>query len=89
MSAVLEKSYTEKAFRYDIETYHKLSATGILPRNTELIHGVVVNKMTISPKHSKVVTKLGPILAQAISEKYHCSPGKTNHNWRLNQISRL
>lgn len=24
--------------------------------------------MTISPKHSKVVTKLGPILAQAISE---------------------
>ncbi len=34
MSAVLEKSYTEKAFRYDIETYHKLSATGILPRNT-------------------------------------------------------
>ena len=41
MSAVLEKSYTEKAFRYDIETYHKLSATGILPRNTELIHGIV------------------------------------------------
>ena len=68
MSAVLEKSYTEKAFRYDIETYHKLSATGILPRNTELIHGIVVNKMTISPKHSKVVTKLGHILAQAVSE---------------------
>ena len=44
------------------------SATGILPRNTELIHGIVVKKMTISPKHSKVVTKLGHILAQAISE---------------------
>lgn len=68
MSAVLENSFTDKAFRYDIETYHKLSATGILPRNTELIHGIVVKKMTISPKHSKVVTKLGHILAQAISE---------------------
>ena len=70
MSAVLEKSYTEKAFRYDIETYHKLSATGILPRNTELIHGIVVNKMTISPYFS----------ASRI-RKYYCSPRKANHNW--------
>jgi len=70
MNSVLEKSKVDKIFRYDIETYHRLGATGILPRNTELIHGVVVNKMTISPKHSKVVTKLGHILAKAFSDNF-------------------
>lgn len=70
MNSVLEKSNVDKLFRYDLETYHRISATGILPRNTELIHGVVVNKMTISPKHSKVVTKLGHILAKAFSDDF-------------------
>lgn len=70
MNSVLEKSKVDKIFRYDVETYHRLGAIGILPRNTELIHGVVVNKMTISPKHSKVVTKLGHILAKAFSEDF-------------------
>ena len=70
MDSVLEKPNVNRVFLYDIETYHRLGATGILPRNTELIHGVVVNKMTISPKHSKVVTKLGHILAKAFSEDF-------------------
>ena len=70
MDSVLEKPIADKLFRYDLGTYHRLGATGILPRNTELIHGVVVNKMTISPKHSKVVTKLGHILAKAFSDQF-------------------
>lgn len=70
MSAVLTENTVKKIFQYDIETYHKLGSTGILPRNTELIHGIVVRKMTISPKHRKVVNKLRDILSKAIQERF-------------------
>jgi Uma2 family endonuclease len=70
MSAVLEKSNSDKGLRYDLESYHKLGASGAIPRNTELIHGVVVNKMTISPKHRKVVNKLRDILTSVIEERF-------------------
>lgn len=70
MSATLEKSYKDKSLRYDLESYHRLGASGAIPRNTELIHGVVVNKMTISPKHRKVVNKLRDILTSVIEERF-------------------
>ncbi len=70
MSVVLEKSNSDRVLRYDLESYHKLGASGVLPRNTELIHGVVVNKMTISPKHRKVVNKLRDILTSVIEERF-------------------
>ena len=41
-----------------------------MPRNTELIHGIVVRKITISPKHRKVVNKLRDILSSAIPERF-------------------
>ena len=70
MSAILEKSYKDKALRYDLDSYHKLGATGAIGRNTELIHGVIINKMTISPKHRKVVNKVRDILTSVIEERF-------------------
>ena len=70
MSSVLTESRVKKIFQYDLDTYHKLGTIGILPRNTELIHGIVVRKMTISPKHRKVVNKLRDILSSAIQERF-------------------
>ena len=70
MSSVLTESRVKKIFQYDLDTYHKLGTIGILPRNTELIHGIVVRKMTISPKHRKVVNKLRDILSSAIPERF-------------------
>lgn len=67
---LVPESTLNKVFRYDTATYHKLSSIGLLPRNTELIHGVIFNKMTISPRHRKVVNKLRDILTSAVKERF-------------------
>ena len=51
MNSILNEATLKRIFLYDIATYHKLGETGVLPRNTELIRGVLVSKMTISPIH--------------------------------------
>lgn len=60
----------ERVLRYDLDTYHRLGESGFIPKNTELIYGVVVYKMTISPAHSRIVTKLGHILNQLFLEGF-------------------
>lgn len=70
MSTRLSKSMESRLLFYDLKTYHKLGETGMIPRNTELIHGVILRKMTISPIHSKIVTKLGYILNKILPEGF-------------------
>lgn len=70
MSSAIAESTLKRIFLYDIETYHKLGHTGVLPRNTELIHGVVVYKMTISPILRKIVNKLRDILSHVIPKDF-------------------
>ena len=70
MEALLTKGMAKRILRYDIETYHKLGASGAIPRNTELIHGVIIHKMTISPIHRKIVNKLRNILEKVIPKGF-------------------
>lgn len=70
MAVIQNEIHLNRIFKYDIVTYHKLGAAGILPRNTELIHGVVVYKMTISPIHRKAVHKLREILSSIFQNQY-------------------
>ncbi|MCB1192096.1 MAG: Uma2 family endonuclease [Leptospiraceae bacterium] len=70
MNSILNEATLKRIFLYDIATYHKLGETGVLPRNTELIRGVLVSKMTISPIHSKIVTKLGYVLSRYFANNY-------------------
>lgn len=58
----------EYAYRFDIATYHRLCESGLLPRNLELIHGILVEKMTLSPQHSYIVGKLRELLEGAIGD---------------------
>lgn len=70
MTAVPVKSRAERIFRYDLRTYHLLGELGLIPRNTELIYGVVVHKMTAYPIHSKTVTKLANILSKNLPDSF-------------------
>lgn len=67
MEAVLTK---DRILRYDIDTYHKMGELGLIPRNTELIYGVAVHKMTVSPIHSKTVNKLRNAVSKALSKGF-------------------
>lgn len=60
----------ERIFRYDLRTYHLMGELGLIPRNTELIYGVVVHKMTISPIHSRTVTKLANNLSRNLPDSF-------------------
>ena len=46
--------------RFTVDEYHKLSEIGVLTENdrVELIHGWIVAKMTINPRHNYAVTAL-------------------------------
>ena len=45
-----------------VEQYHQLFAAGIIPEKTELLEGVIFDKMPKSPRHTKVVGNLFEIL---------------------------
>ncbi len=64
------KTSEKKIFKFDLKVYHKLSETGLLPRNTELLHGVVYTKMTLSPIHRKIVNKLREIISRSLLSGY-------------------
>lgn len=47
---VLENpNITNSLYKFTVENYHKLSDSGIPPRNLELLLGGIVPKITISP----------------------------------------
>lgn len=58
MNSTLENTTLSSVYHFDLATYHKLSYSGYLPRNLELLEGLIIKKMTISPLHAKVVNKL-------------------------------
>jgi Uma2 family endonuclease len=71
MSHVLENPIISKnLYEFTIEKYHELSESGLLPRNLELVFGGIVNKMTISPIHAKVVNKARRIISENLPEHF-------------------
>lgn len=60
----------ESLKRFSREEYHKLRDLGLLARHTELIEGVLIEKMTISPRHTYVISRLRNILSQVLSKIY-------------------
>jgi len=59
MQNVLESSGIRDAvLRLDVEQYHRLCSSGIIPERTELLEGVVVEKMGKSPLHTWTVAFL-------------------------------
>ena len=58
-AAVLEReSIRNMVVRLSVKDYHWLSASGVIPEKTELIEGIVLNKMTKSPLHAHLLRRL-------------------------------
>src|SRR5450432_2852718 len=48
-----------------VATYHTMAAQGFVDRRTELLRGVIVEKMSRSPLHASIVRRLFRLLSQA------------------------
>jgi len=66
MNSTLENATLSDVYHFDLETYHRLSYSGYLPRNLELLEGLIIQKMTISPLHAKVVNKLRRLIEKKL-----------------------
>jgi hypothetical protein len=53
-----------------IAAYRALGEAGLIPKNTELLYGFVYRKMSKSPLHLSLVTRLLPLLQSAIPAGY-------------------
>ena len=62
MNSIFESIFEESVYHFDLDTYHKLSLSGHLPRNLELIEGILIQKKIMSPLHAKVVNKLRKLI---------------------------
>ena len=59
------------ASRMSVEQYHRFSEAGIVPERTELLRGIVVDKMSKSPLHVLIVRLLTEWLTQRESNDRH------------------
>ncbi len=59
MAAILDKpSVRHAALPISVEQYHRLNRGGIISERTELLRGVIIERMTKSPLHTYVVQLL-------------------------------
>jgi hypothetical protein len=70
MKATVLQIPMDRVLRFDLDTYHKLGNLGMIPRNTELIFGVVVYKITISPQPVRFVLKFRDLLTRNLPPNY-------------------
>lgn len=64
-------SVKNRAHLMTVQEYHILGELGYLPKQTELIEGIVLNKMPKSPKHATMVKKIYQFLLRSIPENFH------------------
>ena len=57
--------------RLDVDQYHRLCASGIVPEKTELLEGVIVEKMGKSPLHSWTVEFLAEWFRTHLKDGLH------------------
>jgi Uma2 family endonuclease len=71
MNLILEKkSLRELSLPISVEMYHKLGEEKLIPEKTELIEGVIIEKMPKSPKHSSFLRKLINSFSEKVSKKF-------------------
>ena len=57
--------------RVSVEEYHRLGEAGFLDKRTELIRGIIFNKMSRSPKHSLLASKLFKRILALLPDGYN------------------
>jgi Uma2 family endonuclease len=72
MASILENpAIRNAALPITVEQYHQLGQAGIISQHTELLHGVILEKMVKSPEHSWLVQRLVEWLRAALPAGYH------------------
>ena len=72
MSSILDKSAVRRAaLPISVRQYHLLSEAGIIGQPTELLRGVIIERMTKSPLHTYLVQLLVKWLEAAITTDHH------------------
>jgi Uma2 family endonuclease len=70
-TAFLERqAIFERAFPISVEAYHFLYEQGLISEKTELLEGVVIEKMPKDPIHANAVTKLAYFLYEVLKNKF-------------------
>lgn len=57
-----------------VEAYHALGEAGLIPEDTELLHGIVYRKMSKSPLHSRVLMRLLRLLSAQVPAGFSVRP---------------
>src|SRR2546425_5654458 len=71
MTAILEiPEVRQRVSRLSVEEYHRLDEFNENGRRTELIHGIVIEKMSKSPLHSSVAKRLYDSIAPGLPEGF-------------------
>lgn len=72
MTSILEKlSVRRVALPISVEQYHRLGQEGIIGQRTELLRGVIIERMTKSPLHTFVVQLIVRWLQESIEADQH------------------
>ena len=72
MVKALEQSQQvrQQAIQISVAAYHELGRTGLISEKTELLQGVIVEKMSKSPLHSSTVRSLLQLLKDCLPRGY-------------------
>ncbi len=72
MSSILDNpAIRQAALPVTIDQYHRMGDAGLISQRTELLSGVIVEKMNKSPNHSWIVQFLMDCLRQSTPENTH------------------
>jgi Uma2 family endonuclease len=72
MASILDnRAVRDAAVPISVEQYHRLGQTGILSQPTELLRGVIVEKMVKSPEHSWIVQWFVDWLRENVPTGFH------------------
>jgi Uma2 family endonuclease len=66
-----KKSILEHSLPISVEMYHKLGEENLIPEKTELIDGVIIEKMPKSSKHTSFIEKLANFFRSRILKKFY------------------
>lgn len=69
-SVLRKKSVRGMVLPISVEQYHKISESGLIGRKTELIEGLIIEKMTKSPLHTYIINLLFNFFADRLPEDY-------------------
>jgi Uma2 family endonuclease len=72
MASILDNpAFRQVAMHVTVEQYHRLGESGLIPKQTELLQGVIVEKMNESPNHSWLAMSLARWLSQHLPNDMH------------------